>query len=137
MDLIDDYAFPLPITVISEMLGVPKEDRQKFRQWSSTAVSSDMSVEYVQTLRSDMRAFSEYLSNLFEQKRANPADDLTSSLLQAEEEGEKLREEELLAMVFLLLVAGHETTVNLIGNGALALLTDEADKSVRRPHMTR
>lgn len=123
MDLIEDYAFPLPITVISEMLGVPKEDRQKFRQWSNTAVSSDMSVEYAETLRSEMRAFTEYLSNLFEDKRAYPADDLTSSLIRAEEEGDKLGEEELLAMVFLLLVAGHETTVNLIGNGALALLT--------------
>lgn len=123
MDLIEDYAFPLPITVISEMLGVPKEDRQKFRQWSNTAVSSDMSVENAETLRSEMRAFTEYLSNLFEDKRAYPADDLTSSLIRAEEEGDKLGEEELLAMVFLLLVAGHETTVNLIGNGALALLT--------------
>lgn len=123
MDLIEDYAFPLPITVISEMLGVPKEDRQKFRQWSNTAVSSDMSLEYAETLRSEMRAFTEYLSNLFENKRANPTDDLTSSLILTEEEGDKLGEEELLAMVFLLLVAGHETTVNLIGNGALALLT--------------
>ena len=123
MDLIEDYAFPLPITVISEMLGVPKEDRQKFRQWSNTAVSSDMSVEYAETLRSEMRAFTEYLRNLFEEKRAGPGDDLTSSLIRTEEEGDRLGEEELLAMVFLLLVAGHETTVNLIGNGALALLT--------------
>lgn len=123
MDLIEDYAFPLPITVISEMLGVPKEDRQKFRQWSNTAVSSDMSMEYAERLRSEMQAFTSYLRDLFEQKRANPSDDLTSGLVQTEEEGDTLGEEELLAMVFLLLVAGHETTVNLIGNGALALLT--------------
>ena len=123
MDLIDDYAFPLPITVIAELLGVPVEDRNRFREWSDAAVSGDTTQEYVEKiLLPHMQAFIEYLRALFEEKRENPKDDLISALVLAEEAGDKLSEDELLAMVFLLLIAGHETTVNLIGNGTLALL---------------
>jgi cytochrome P450 len=123
MDLIDDYAFPLPITVIAELLGVPVEDRNKFREWSDAAVSGDATQEYVEKiLLPHMQAFTGYLCAMFEEKRENPEDDLISALVRAEEAGDKLSEDELLAMVFLLLVAGHETTVNLIGNGMLALL---------------
>src|SRR5215203_870517 len=108
MDLIDDYAFPLPITVIAELLGVPAEDRNNFREWSDAAVSGNASQEYLEEiLIPHMQAFTDYL---------------VSALVQAEEAGDKLSEDELLGMVFLLLVAGHETTVNLIGNGVLALL---------------
>jgi cytochrome P450 len=123
MDLIDDYAFPLPITVIAELLGVPAEDRNNFREWSDAAVSGNASQEYMEEiLIPHMQAFTDYLRSLFEEKRANPGDDLVSALVRAEEAGDRLSEDELLGMVFLLLVAGHETTVNLIGNGALALL---------------
>jgi cytochrome P450 len=123
MDLVDDYAFPLPITVIAELLGVSTEDRDKFREWSDAAVSGDTTQEYVETiLLPHMQAFISYLRAMFEEKRENPKDDLVSALVRAEEAGDKLSEDELLAMVFLLLVAGHETTVNLIGNGMLALL---------------
>lgn len=123
MDLIDDYAFPLPITVIAELLGVPAEDRNEFREWSDAAVSGDATQEYVEKiLLPHMQAFTGYLRAMFEEKRENPKDDLISALVRAEEAGVKLSEDELLAMVFLLLVAGHETTVNLIGNGVLALL---------------
>jgi len=123
MDLIDDYAFPLPITVIAELLGVPAEDRNNFREWSDAAVSGNASQEYLEEiLIPHMQAFTDYLRALFEEKHANPKDDLVSALVQAEEAGDKLSEDELLGMVFLLLVAGHETTVNLIGNGVLALL---------------
>jgi cytochrome P450 len=123
MDLIDDYAFPLPITVIAELLGVPAEDRNNFREWSDAAVSGNASQEYMEEiLIPHMQAFTDYLRALFEEKHANPRDDLVSALVQAEEAGDKLSEDELLGMVFLLLVAGHETTVNLIGNGVLALL---------------
>jgi cytochrome P450 len=123
MDLIDDYAFPLPITVIAELLGVSAEDRNKFREWSNAAVSGDTTKEYMEKiLLPHMQAFTDYLRAMFEEKRKNPKDDLISALVQAEEAGDKLSEDELLAMVFLLLVAGHETTVNLIGNGMLALL---------------
>lgn len=123
MDLIDDYAFPLPITVIAELLGVSAEDRNKFREWSDAAVSGNATQEYVEKiLIPHMQAFTDYLRVMFEEKRTNPKDDLISALVQAEEAGDKLSEDELLGMVFLLLVAGHETTVNLIGNGMLALL---------------
>ena len=123
MDLIDDYAFPLPITVIAELLGVPAEDRNNFREWSDAAVSGNASQEYMEEiLIPHMQAFTDYLRALFEEKRANPEDDLVSALVRAEEAGDRLTEDELLGMVFLLLVAGHETTVNLIGNGVLALL---------------
>src|SRR5215217_909708 len=123
MDLIDDYAFPLPVTVIAELLGVPSEDRDRFRQWSDAAVSGNATQEYMEKiLIPHMQAFTDYLLAMFEEKRKNPEDDLVSALVQAEEAGDKLSEDELLGMVFLLLVAGHETTVNLIGNGVLALL---------------
>ena len=124
MDLIDDYAFPLPITVIAELLGVSAEDRNMFREWSNAAVSGDATQEYIEKiLIPNMDAFTAYLREMFDEKRKNPRDDLISALVQAEEAGDKLSEDELLGMVFLLLVAGHETTVNLIGNGMLALLT--------------
>jgi len=123
MDLIDDYAFPLPITVIAELLGVPAEDRDRFREWSNAAVSGDTTQEYIEkVLLPHMQAFTDYLRAMFDEKRKNPKNDLISALVQAEEAGDKLSEDELMAMVFLLLIAGHETTVNLIGNGSLALL---------------
>lgn len=119
MDLIDAYAFPLPITVISEMLGVPLADRDTFRRWSNVLVgdSPDPAGQYEAAV-----GFTTYLRDLVNQRRRTPASDLISGLVQAEEQGDKLSEDELLAMLFLLLVAGHETTVNLIGNGTLALL---------------
>lgn len=123
MDLIDDYAYPLPITVIAELIGVPAEERYKFREWSVTAVSGNRTQEYAEkVLIPHMRAFTDYLRAMFEAKRKNPEDDLISALVQAEETGDKLSEDELLGTLFLLLVAGYETTVNLIGNGTLALL---------------
>jgi cytochrome P450 len=123
MDLIDDYAFPLPIIVIAELLGVSSEDRNKFREWSDAAVSGNATKEYLEeVLIPHMQAFTDYLRALFKEKHKHPTEDLISALVRAEEAGEKLNEDELLGMVFLLLVAGHETTVNLIGNGVLALL---------------
>lgn len=123
MDLIEDYAFPLPMTVISEMLGVPGEDHGSFRRWSNAAIGSDFTPEYEQDIAPRMGEFAAYLRDLFEKKRREPENDLITGLLRAEEEGETLSEDELLSMVFILIVAGHETTVNLIANGALALLT--------------
>jgi cytochrome P450 len=101
MDLIDDYAFPLPVTVIAELLGVPTEDRDRFREWSDAAVSGNASQEYMETiLIPHMQAFTDYLRAMFEEKRRNPKDDLISALVQAEEAGDKLSEDELLGMVF-------------------------------------
>ncbi|WP_051254710.1 cytochrome P450 family protein [Halobacillus kuroshimensis] len=119
VDLIDDFAFPLPIIVISEMLGVPVEDREKFRKWSNTivAASDNMAGDFVE----DVEAFTLYLTDLFEKRRAHPREDLISYLLQTEDEGDQLSKNELYSMVVLLIIAGHETTVNLIGNTMYAL----------------
>jgi cytochrome P450 len=140
MDLIDDYAFPLPITVIAELLGVPAEERISFREWSDAAVSGDASQEYMERiLIPHMQSFTDYLRRMLEAKRENPGDDLVSALVRAEEAGDKLSEGELLGMVFLLLVAGHETTVNLIGNGVLALLQhpDQLEKLKDDPSLIK
>jgi cytochrome P450 PksS len=121
MDLIADYAFPLPITVIAEMLGVPVADRDKFRRWSNVLVNQAYSTD-TQQVTSAAIEFSTYLYEIIEERRHQPKDDLITRLVQAEEAGDQLSEDELLSMIVLLLIAGHETTVNLIGNGVLALL---------------
>jgi cytochrome P450 len=122
MDLIDGFAFPLPMMVISEMLGVPADDFTKFRTWSNLIVEATGNPQQFAQSMDQMLAFYTYLRALIEAKRQMPADDLLSKLIQTEAQGDKLSEEELVAMVFLLIVAGHETTVNLISNGLLALL---------------
>src|SRR4030095_14816767 len=120
-DLISDYALPLPMTIINEILGVPTKDRQKFHQWSTAVVSLTSPKPKMRVIPS-VWLFVRYLKRFFELRRREPRDDLATALIQAEEAGDRLSEDELLAMVFLLLIAGHETTVNLIGNGTLALL---------------
>ena len=122
MDLVDEYAFPLPMMVIAELLGIPHDDRDHFRAWSNTMVTPALSPEEVALFGAQMNAFVAYLGALFERRRAEPRDDLISALLQAEDAGDMLSEQELFSMVALLIVAGHETTVNLIGNAASALL---------------
>lgn len=120
-DLIDAFAFPLPIAVISEMLGVPREDRDRFRVWSNEVVQFNPAEPIAPERMRLLREFNDYLRDFVAAKRDQPADDLVSGLIQAEEAGDKLSEAELIAMINLLIVAGHETTVNLIGNGMLAL----------------
>lgn len=122
MDLIDQFAFPLPMMVISEMLGVPDADRSKFRAWSNLVVEAAGNPEAFRQAADQLLAFYQYMVQLIENKRQAPADDLLSKLIQAEAEGNKLSQQELIAMIFLLIIAGHETTVNLISNGVLALL---------------
>jgi cytochrome P450 PksS len=122
MDLIHDFAMLVPTTIIAEMLGVPVLDRHKFHHWSSTIVSSTSSSWGMLRAIPAAWLFLRYLRKLIQARRANPQDDVLSALIRAEEAGQQLSEDELLAMVFLLLVAGHETTVNLIGNGMLALV---------------
>jgi len=121
MDLINDYALPLPMTIITEILGVPTSDRNKFHRWSKAIVSLTSPNAALRVIPS-VWMFVRYLRRFFERRRRDPQDDLASALIQAEAAGDKLTPDELLAMVFLLLIAGHETTVNLIGNGMLALL---------------
>jgi cytochrome P450 PksS len=121
MDLIKDYALPLPMTIISEILGVPAKDRDKFHRWSTAVVSLTSPSPSLRVIPVVWQ-FIRYLRRLFGVRRRDLGDDLMSALIRAEEAGDRLSEDELLAMVFLLLIAGHETTVNLIGNGMLALL---------------
>ncbi len=122
MDLIRDYALPLPTTIIAEMLGVPAGERHQFHRWSSAIVSMNFSKWSTLKALPNVRSFLAYIRKLVRLRREHPMEDLLSALVGAEESGQQLSEDELVAMVFLLLVAGHETTVNLIGNGALALL---------------
>ncbi len=124
-DLLKEYATPLPVTVIAEMLGVPTYMTDKLLSWSHSMVKM-----YEMTRTKEMehdavnasREFVDYLRDLVEQRKKNSADDLISRLVEVEEAGEKLTEDELVANCILLLNAGHEATVNLIGNGTLALL---------------
>jgi cytochrome P450 PksS len=139
MDLIRDYALPLPTTIISEMLGVPVEDRHKFHRWSSALVSTNPAGLGMLKAIPYVIAFLKYIRKLVRIRRTDPQDDLISALVEAEEAGERLDEDELLAMIFLLLVAGHETTVNLIGNGTLALLEhqDQMEKLRNDPQLIK
>ncbi|MBO0914261.1 cytochrome P450 family protein [Streptomyces laculatispora] len=119
-DLVESLAFPLPMSVICELLGVPFLDRRAFRAWSNTALSAIDGA----ARRAVTAEMSGYLAGLLDDKRAQPGDDLMSALIHtADEEGDRLSGDELMGMAWLLLVAGHETTVNLISNGVLALLT--------------
>lgn len=123
MDLIADFAYPLPITVISEMLGVPPKDRKPFRAWTQAIVQGQSTVQEREAAgMAAEEAFITYIKTLLAEKRAHPDNDLTSGLVRAEENGDTLSENELISMIFLLITAGHETTVNLIANGTLALL---------------
>jgi cytochrome P450 PksS len=138
MDLISDYALPLPMTIITEILGVPAEDHNKFHKWSKVIVSlNQFSLNW--RIIPAVFSFNRYLRGCFKRRRNDPKDDLISALIEAEEAGDRLSEDELLAMVFLLLIAGHETTVNLIGNGMLALLEhpDEMERLRRDPSLIK
>ena len=124
-DVVGDLAFPLPFTVISEMLGMPDGNRDEVRGWSHTLtktldpILSPEEVDAALVAASNMQA---HVQDVLAWKRDHPADDLLTGLLAAEDEGDRLSEIELLDQVLLLYVAGHETTVNLIGNATLALL---------------
>jgi cytochrome P450 len=124
-DVISDLAFPLPFTVISEMLGMPDDNRDEVRGWSHTLTKTldpILSPEEVQAALTASDNMLAHVQDVLVWKRDHPADDLLTGLLAAEDEGDRLSEEELLDQVLLLYVAGHETTVNLIGNATLALL---------------
>ncbi|HDR4904998.1 TPA: cytochrome P450 [Bacillus cereus] len=122
LNLVDDYSFPLPIIVISEMLGIPKEDQAKFRIWSHAVIASPETPEEIKETEKQLSEFITYLQYLVDIKRKEPKEDLVSALILVESEGHKLSARELYSMIMLLIVAGHETTVNLITNTVLALL---------------
>ena len=122
MDLIADYALPIPTTVIAEMLGVPVGDRHKFHRWSGVMLAAGASRFGLLRAMPSARLFIRYIRQLIKSRRANLRDDLISALITAKEASERLNDDELLSMILLLIVAGHETTVNLIATGTLALL---------------
>ncbi|MBY0131595.1 cytochrome P450 [Bacillus cereus] len=122
LNLVDDYSFQLPIIVISEVLGIPKEDQAKFRIWSHAVIASPETPEEIKETEKQLSEFITYLQYLVDIKRKEPKEDLVSALILAESEGHKLSARELYSMIMLLIVAGHETTVNLITNTVLALL---------------
>ena len=124
VDLLASFAFPLPITVICELLGVPPADRDDFRVWSATIVSD---IPAPEVFHAHATAMARYFMALLAAKRQQPRDDLLSALLAARDDEDRLSENELVSMAFLLLVAGHETTVNLIASGVLALLLNPAE----------
>jgi cytochrome P450 len=125
-DVMATLARPLPVFVIAEILGVPVADRDRFAEWSvhlARMIDPDTNLgdtDFMKAMQSAME-FVQYFNGLIEERRASPRDDVVSVLVAAEEEGDRLSHDELLANLILLLVAGHETTSNLIGNGTLAL----------------
>jgi cytochrome P450 len=121
IELVREYALPLPTAIIAELLGIPHSDRQKFHRWSSRMVSISQPRDALLALPAAWM-FLRYLRRLFGWRRTHPGDDLLSALLQVQEAGDRLSTDELLGMAVLLLIAGHETTVNLIAGGTLALL---------------
>lgn len=135
-DLIADFARPLPLIVICELLGLPREDLDKLHRWSKTTISQTSQLSLLLSLPGVL-AFLRYLHRSFEARRQDPRDDLLTALVQAEQDGDRLSAQELTAMALILIIAGHETTVNLIGTGTLALLQhpDQRDRLIREPDL--
>lgn len=131
-DLIEDLAVPLPVRVICELLGVPAADRARFREWTAVLTVPALTSEARAHRREVARAFNGYLTEVIAERRARPEDDLVSALINARDGDAALTEPELLAGIALLLIAGHETTVNLIGNGVLALLREPDQMALLR-----
>jgi cytochrome P450 len=127
MDIIEQVAYPLPVIMIAELLGVPVADRDLLRTWSAPLARTidpmdNVEPEFMTEVAGAGLAFIAYLAQLINERRQSPRDDLVSALIEAEDSGDKLSQEELIVNLVLLLIAGHETTTNLIGNGMLALL---------------
>jgi pimeloyl-[acyl-carrier protein] synthase len=139
MDVIHDFAYPLPIMVIAQMLGLPVEDRLRFKKWSDDLFAILGSVPHAPDLMEraarSLNELTNYIAELSEARRQHPLKDLLTALVEAMEGGEHLTQEELVANVIILLSAGHETTSNLIGNGLLALLQhpDQMQKLREQP----
>jgi cytochrome P450 len=138
VDLIADFALPLPLAIISLMMGVPEEDRLKFHHWTAKLLdlTSGNPIGLISQFPNSLRMMA-FFRKLIRLRRQQPSDDLLTALVQAEEQGDRLSEDELVAMIFLLLLAGHETTVNLIGNGMHALLEnpDQLQKLREQPEI--
>ncbi|MFJ7591716.1 cytochrome P450 [Streptomyces sp. NPDC097617] len=131
-DLVADFALPLPVTVISELLGVPVDDRREFQVWTDRMIRRGAEPPDPTVVNEAWQHMRAYLTGLIHAKRAQPGDDLLSGLVTARDEERRLSEDELVAMVFLLLVAGYITTVNLIGGGIAMLLADPGQLDLLR-----
>jgi cytochrome P450 len=130
-NLLEALAFPLPVIVICELMGVPAEDRDSLKEWSTAAsrlLDPDVEGETLELGLLAGMGLAGYFDALFEERRRQPQDDLVSGLVAAEEEGDRLSADELRAITVLLFIAGHETTMNLIGNGTYALLQQPANR---------
>jgi cytochrome P450 len=127
-DLMAEFAYPLPVTVIAELLGVPLEDRENFTSWGRELIEmftfslEEFTPDRTERGNNAVLKFNDYFEALSNERRRDPREDLLTALVEAETEGERLNHEELLATCLILLIAGHETTANLIGNGTVALL---------------
>jgi cytochrome P450 len=131
MELVHDLAYPLPVTVIAELLGIPAADRARFKEWSDQLAVLLDPLQATDGFAPTERAFDEiaaYMRPIFAERRRNPRDDLISALVGVEDEGQTLSEIELLALTMLILGAGHETTTNLIANAVLALLRNPGER---------
>lgn len=142
MDVISDFAYPLPVRVICEMLGVPAEDRDRIRIWSrqiAPILDPIITAEAQAGIEDAATHLDAYWNALIEERRADLRDDLLSDLIRAEDEGHRLNHDELRSTCNLILIAGHETTMNLIGNGLLALLRDppQKEKVRKNPGLAR
>ena len=141
MDLIEAFAYPMPVTVISDMLGIPREDREMIRGWTENLLRLDRARgrRLDDQTRAGLRDFTAYLRDLLQHKRRQPADDMISRLVHAQEDGNMLDDDEVVSMVFILFLAGHVTTVNLISNGVVALFThpDQLAKFKADPGLTK
>lgn len=144
IEAVEEFAYPLPVIVISELLGVPPEDHETFKGWSrelARALDPDFGTpaEELEARMKTVFTFADYFRELIAERRKTPRADLLSALIAAEDEGDKLTEQELLSTCILLLVAGHETTVNLIANGLLALIRnpDQLDRLRTNPSLAR
>ncbi|GAA0381836.1 cytochrome P450 [Acrocarpospora corrugata] len=129
-DLIESFAFPLPIIVICELIGVPAADRDAIRAWTAALTVPSLSAEATARRRTAAKALNAYLRDILAERRLEPQDDLLTALLAAREGDALLAEAELLGTIALILIAGHETTVNLIGNGVLALLRNRDQRAL-------
>ncbi|MDP9884021.1 cytochrome P450 [Sinomonas atrocyanea] len=127
LELVSAYAYPLPIAVIFELLGIPESDRSRVHGWTEELLRSGFQPE--DGMAAGMRAFVAYSRELVAAKSAAPGEDLLTHLVQAAQDGDSLDQDELVAMIFLLILAGHITTVNLIASAAYALLTHPAQRA--------
>jgi cytochrome P450 len=139
MDLISEFAFPLPITVICEMFGVPASDHKKFSKWSTDIITSGILNSETPTLGPEFMQLAGYIRGLIDDHRKSPREDVITQLISAEQVGDHLNDMELLSTIIMLLIAGHETTVHLIGNGMLALLQnpDQLEKLKQDPALIK